>query len=362
MSGRLNWARNCEAAKKSASCFPAAIDVPADQILAAGRGHVIAVGSPGDPFAGLRLDEQGEQFLAVAPAQPADRAVVIGDHENFAVGREIDAPCDAGARTAPELLCPWRHRRARSNRSRARNRTRPGGSPARGTVRIRPAQVFVPWNFGASLSSQSVTGRPSTFAGAKPGGRRGESRSDAAARSNMTGFASPEPSPKRTDGGVARDRKRRSQFPSHVRRVRALQDGRRALRREEAKRRLRRCKSKAVAARLDVVDRAVAGVDIRALAPAGGVETAQEAAATRLGELRLRRSARDERRAVARPSDVMEISAVEHRPSAPWRAAPRSSRRGSTPSVSSSIADRDALAGRVDRDADMGSCRRARRA
>ena len=35
-------------------------DLPADQVLAAGRGHVVARGSPGDPFAALRLDEQGE--------------------------------------------------------------------------------------------------------------------------------------------------------------------------------------------------------------------------------------------------------------------------------------------------------------
>ena len=43
---------------------PAAVDVPTDQILAAGRGHVIAGRRPGDPFAALRLDEEGEQFRA----------------------------------------------------------------------------------------------------------------------------------------------------------------------------------------------------------------------------------------------------------------------------------------------------------
>ena len=35
----------------------AAVDVPADQILSPGGGHVIAGRRPGDPFAALRLDE-----------------------------------------------------------------------------------------------------------------------------------------------------------------------------------------------------------------------------------------------------------------------------------------------------------------
>src|ERR1700733_10635825 len=45
--------------------LPAAIDVPADQILAAGGGHVIAGRRPDDPFAALRLNEQSKQLLAV---------------------------------------------------------------------------------------------------------------------------------------------------------------------------------------------------------------------------------------------------------------------------------------------------------
>ena len=54
--------------------IPAAIDVPADQILAAGRGHVIAGRRPGDPFAALRLDEQREQLLR-RPLQRSQRIV-----------------------------------------------------------------------------------------------------------------------------------------------------------------------------------------------------------------------------------------------------------------------------------------------
>ena len=86
MSGRLYWARNCDALKKSGLLSPAAIDVPADQILAARGGHVVAARRPGDPSASLRLDKQGEQFLTVSPAQPANCAIVVGHREYLTVG------------------------------------------------------------------------------------------------------------------------------------------------------------------------------------------------------------------------------------------------------------------------------------
>ena len=61
---------------------PAAIDMPADQILAARRGHVVARRRPGDPGLGLAVDEEREQLGAIGPAQPADRAVAIcGDND-----------------------------------------------------------------------------------------------------------------------------------------------------------------------------------------------------------------------------------------------------------------------------------------
>ena len=74
--------------------IPSAIDVPADQILAAGGSHVIAGLGPGDPFAGLRLDEKNEKQLAVFPAPPLDRAVALSRRDDFAIGREIDPPRD----------------------------------------------------------------------------------------------------------------------------------------------------------------------------------------------------------------------------------------------------------------------------
>ena len=83
--------------------FPAAVDVPADQILAAGRGHVIARGCPGHPRLGVAVDEQREQLPAVRPAKPADRTVAIGRDNNSAVSREIHAPGNAGGRPLPNL-------------------------------------------------------------------------------------------------------------------------------------------------------------------------------------------------------------------------------------------------------------------
>ena len=85
---------------------PAAIDVPADQILAAGRGHVIAGRRPGDPGFGLAIDEQREQLLAVGPAMPADRAVAIGRDDEAAVGGDIDAPGDVRDRAAARRCRP----------------------------------------------------------------------------------------------------------------------------------------------------------------------------------------------------------------------------------------------------------------
>ena len=82
---------------------PAAVELPADQILAAGRGHVVAGRRPGDPGLGLAVDEQRQQLLAVRPAMPADRAVVIGRDDDAAVRREIDAIGDARDGLLPEL-------------------------------------------------------------------------------------------------------------------------------------------------------------------------------------------------------------------------------------------------------------------
>ena len=103
-----------------------------------------------------------------------------------------------------------------------------------------------------------------------------------------------------------------------------------------------------------------ARVDIRALAPAGRVEAAQEMPPFAL-ELRLRAPARDERRAVARPGDARKISVAEiiRLRLGERRQGPRVEDRHRRLIV---IADRDAPAGGVDRDADRGACRRARRA
>ena len=79
---------------------PAAVDVPADQILAAGRRHVIAGRRPGDPFARGNVDEQREQLRAVRPAQPADRAVAIGDDEDLGRPR-----CSRRPRRRPDPAC-----------------------------------------------------------------------------------------------------------------------------------------------------------------------------------------------------------------------------------------------------------------
>ncbi len=76
---------------------------------------------------------------------------------------------------------------------------------------------------------------------------------------------------------------------------------------EEAERRVGGPEREAVAAGLDVEDCVVACGDVLALAPAGGVEPAQEAAPFAL-KLRLRSPARDERRAVARPGDAEKVA------------------------------------------------------
>ena len=178
---------------------PAAVDVPADQVLAAGRGHVIARWRPGDPFAALRLDEQGEQLRAVAPAQPADRAVAVCDREDCAVGGKIDATCDAWTSPAPALLalCVIGADRKLGSEGEAG-----GVGPDRegaGTFRNLSNASFAPLNFGAVLSSQSVTGRPSIFALRNFGGRVVESVREAAAILKRTDFSSPYPMPNLTD-------------------------------------------------------------------------------------------------------------------------------------------------------------------
>ena len=70
---------------------PAPVDVPADQVLGTGRGHVIAGRRPGHPALGRHVDEEREQFLAVRPAVPADRAVVVGRNHDGAVLAEVHA-------------------------------------------------------------------------------------------------------------------------------------------------------------------------------------------------------------------------------------------------------------------------------
>ena len=66
--------------------LPAAIDVPADQFLGAGRGHVIALRRPGDPAPILGLHEQRQQLLAVGEPEPAYGAVAAG-HQRRACRR-----------------------------------------------------------------------------------------------------------------------------------------------------------------------------------------------------------------------------------------------------------------------------------
>ena len=48
---------------------PTAVDVPADQIFAAGRGHVVAGWRPGDPAPVLGMDEEGEQLHETSSIQ-----------------------------------------------------------------------------------------------------------------------------------------------------------------------------------------------------------------------------------------------------------------------------------------------------
>src|ERR1700720_4118562 len=50
---------------------PAAIDVPADQILAAGRGHVMAGGRPGDPGLGIPIHEQADAGVSGGWGRPS---------------------------------------------------------------------------------------------------------------------------------------------------------------------------------------------------------------------------------------------------------------------------------------------------
>ena len=73
MSGRLKRAEKREAGKKSACLRPAAIEMPADQILAARGGHVIAGRRPGDPAARRHVDEQGESS---APSDQRSQRIV----------------------------------------------------------------------------------------------------------------------------------------------------------------------------------------------------------------------------------------------------------------------------------------------
>ena len=79
MSGRLKRSRKREAGKKSACCSQPRLTCQPIRSSPPGGGHVIAGRRPGDPARRRRLDEQRQQLLPVAPAQPADRAVDVSN-------------------------------------------------------------------------------------------------------------------------------------------------------------------------------------------------------------------------------------------------------------------------------------------
>ena len=83
---------------------PAAVHLPADQVLAAGRGHVVALGRPGHPALAVRVGVEGEQLRAVAEPVPADRAVAVGRHDQPPVAAHVHRPGGAGHGPPPQLL------------------------------------------------------------------------------------------------------------------------------------------------------------------------------------------------------------------------------------------------------------------
>ena len=73
---------------------PAAVDVPADQAVAADRGHVIGGRRPSDPALAVGVREEGEQLLAFIlgiHGVPTDGSVAERGHREAVVGRHRDA-------------------------------------------------------------------------------------------------------------------------------------------------------------------------------------------------------------------------------------------------------------------------------
>lgn len=68
------------------------VDVPADQVVAAERGVVVALRRPGDPALPIRVHEQRQHLLPVGDPVPADRAVRVGCDDQPRVRGDVDVP------------------------------------------------------------------------------------------------------------------------------------------------------------------------------------------------------------------------------------------------------------------------------
>jgi len=80
------------------------VDMPADQILAAGRGVVIPSRRPQYPTLTIPVHEQRQQLLAIFIPIPADRPVPQGRHSKPAVPAYVYRPRDIRNRHRPNYL------------------------------------------------------------------------------------------------------------------------------------------------------------------------------------------------------------------------------------------------------------------
>jgi hypothetical protein len=82
----------------------APVDLPLDQVFAAGGGDVVAERGPGDPAFAIAVREEGEQLGAVRHPVPADCAVAVGSDGEAAVTSDADPPGSTGCGNFPQQL------------------------------------------------------------------------------------------------------------------------------------------------------------------------------------------------------------------------------------------------------------------